>query len=190
MPLRTGLFVALLAAAPLVAQAQSKEQMIADWTRDKTNVLDYTRAIPDSALGFRATPGVRTLAEQIEHIVQTNEQVAAEALRGAANPKLGDPKVYLKNKAALVKYVTDTYLTQRTSAPSAASVSMSTAVCTVMCSEPMILAPARGRWPWYSARIAMRPGISNSARRISLRPNSAKLRSRTLNGGRPACTAA
>lgn len=109
MPLRTGLFVALLAAAPLVAQAQSKEQMIADWTRDKTNVLDYTRAIPDSALGFRPTPGVRTLAEQIEHIVQTNEQVAAEALRGAANPKLGDPKVYLKNKAALVKYVTDTY---------------------------------------------------------------------------------
>ena len=31
--------------------------------------------------------------------------------------------------------------TQRTSAPSSTSVSMSTAVCTVMCSEPMIFAP-------------------------------------------------
>ena len=35
-------------------------------------------------------------------------------------------------------------LTQRTSAPSSVSVSMSTAVCTVMCSEPMIFAPASG----------------------------------------------
>ena len=35
-------------------------------------------------------------------------------------------------------------LTQRTSAPSSTSVSMSTAVCTVMCSEPMIFAPASG----------------------------------------------
>ena len=34
--------------------------------------------------------------------------------------------------------------TQRTSAPSAASVSISTAVCTVMCSEPMMRAPASG----------------------------------------------
>jgi hypothetical protein len=34
--------------------------------------------------------------------------------------------------------------TQRTSAPSAVSVSMSTAVWTVMCSEPMIRAPFSG----------------------------------------------
>ncbi len=34
--------------------------------------------------------------------------------------------------------------TQRTSAPSRDSVSSSTAVCTVMCSEPMMRAPASG----------------------------------------------
>ena len=34
--------------------------------------------------------------------------------------------------------------TQRTSAPSATRVSISTAVCTVMCSEPAIRAPCRG----------------------------------------------
>ena len=35
-------------------------------------------------------------------------------------------------------------LAQRTSAPSAASVSMSTAVWIVMCNEPVILAPLSG----------------------------------------------
>jgi hypothetical protein len=36
-------------------------------------------------------------------------------------------------------------LTQRTSAPSSVSVSISTAVCTVMCRLPMIFAPESGR---------------------------------------------
>src|SRR5690606_36134832 len=71
-------------------------------------------------------------------------------------------------------------LAQRTSAPSSTSVSMSTAVCTVMCSEPAILAPLSGFAAAYSLRVAMRPGISCSARRISLRPNSARDRSATL----------
>ena len=36
-------------------------------------------------------------------------------------------------------------LAQRTCAPSAVKVSISTAVCTVMCSEPAMRAPASGR---------------------------------------------
>src|SRR5918992_6080983 len=71
-------------------------------------------------------------------------------------------------------------LTHRTSAPSATSVSMSTAVWMVMCSEPMILAPRSGRASAYSARTAIRPGISCSASWISLRPYSASDRSATL----------
>ena len=63
---------------------------------------------------------------------------------------------------------------QRTSAPSSTSVSMSTAVWMVMCSEPVMRAPVSGLVVPYSARIAMRPGISCSARRISSRPNSAR----------------
>ena len=47
---------------------------------------------------------------------------------------------------------------QRTWAPSATSVSISTAVCTVMCSEPVIRAPASGLLAPYSARSAIRPG--------------------------------
>src|SRR5262245_12538816 len=49
----------------------------------------------------------------------------------------------------------------------------------VMCSEPLMRAPRSGCWLAYSSRIAMRPGISVSAIRISLRPQSARLRSVT-----------
>src|SRR6185436_20599225 len=69
---------------------------------------------------------------------------------------------------------------QRTEAPSAFSVSISTAVWIVMCSEPETRAPLSGCFAAYSSRIAIRPGISVSAIRISLRPQSASLRSATL----------
>src|SRR5690606_8554530 len=63
---------------------------------------------------------------------------------------------------------------QRTSAPSAISVLMSTAVWIVMCSEPAMRAPLSGWDGPYSARTAIRPGISLSAMSISLRPQSAR----------------
>src|SRR3954465_2919123 len=69
---------------------------------------------------------------------------------------------------------------QRTSAPSATRVSMSTAVCTVMCREPAIRAPDSGLLSPYRSRIAIRPGISCSASWISVRPKSADARSATL----------
>ncbi len=70
-------------------------------------------------------------------------------------------------------------LAQRTWAPSATRVSMSTAVCTVMCSEPAIRAPASGWDEPNSARSAMSPGISCSARRSWCRPASASSMSAT-----------
>src|SRR4051812_54816 len=69
--------------------------------------------------------------------------------------------------------------TQRTSAPSATSVSMSTAVCTVMCSDPAMRAPFSGCAAAYSRRIAIRPGISCSASLSWVRPASARDRSAT-----------
>jgi hypothetical protein len=62
---------------------------------------------------------------------------------------------------------------QRTSAPSALSVSISTAVWIVMCSEPQMRAPRSGWVGPNSSRVAIRPGISVSAMAISLRPHSA-----------------
>ncbi len=71
-------------------------------------------------------------------------------------------------------------LAQRTCAPSSTSVSMSTAVWIVMCSEPVMRAPVSGLACEYLARSDIRPGISCSASSISLRPNSASERSATL----------
>src|SRR5271166_3128677 len=69
---------------------------------------------------------------------------------------------------------------QRTSAPSALSVSMSTAVWMVMCREPAMRAPRSGCCGANSSRIAIRPGISVSAIAISLRPQPASATSATL----------
>src|SRR4051812_26049722 len=77
---------------------------------------------------------------------------------------------------------------QRTWAPRDERVSIRTAVWIVMWRLPTILRPLRGWALAYSARTAMRPGISCSARRISLRPQSARERSLTLNS-RPAAAA-
>ncbi len=69
---------------------------------------------------------------------------------------------------------------QRTSAPRAFSVSISTAVWMVMCRQPATRAPFSGCDGPYSFRTAIRPGISSSAMAISLRPQSASERSLTL----------
>merc|ERR1719238_2080073 len=63
---------------------------------------------------------------------------------------------------------------QRTLAPNADKVSMSTPVWMVMCREPLMLRPLKGCEGPYSFRAAIKPGISCSARVSSLRPNSAK----------------
>ena len=69
---------------------------------------------------------------------------------------------------------------QRTVAPSTCNVSISTAVWIVICRQPAIRAPASGLDAPYSARTAIRPGISSSAMAISLRPHSASEMSFTL----------
>ena len=68
---------------------------------------------------------------------------------------------------------------QRTCAPKSTRVSISTAVCTVMCSDPVMRAPASGRASMCCARRAISPGISVSASSIWSRPAAAKLRSAT-----------
>ena len=67
---------------------------------------------------------------------------------------------------------------QRTVAPSAIRVSISTAVWMVMCRQPAMRAPASGFVAPNSARSAIRPGISSSAIEISLRPQPARLKCR------------
>mmetsp|Transcript_8841 Transcript_8841/g.22742 ORF Transcript_8841/g.22742 Transcript_8841/m.22742 type:complete len:216 (+) Transcript_8841:860-1507(+) len=69
---------------------------------------------------------------------------------------------------------------QRTLAPSALSVSMSTAVWMVMCSDPEMLTPLSGCAGPNSFLHCMSPGHSTSAISISTRPKSACAMSFTL----------
>ena len=60
-----------------------------------------------------------------------------------------------------------------TSAPRAVRVSMSTAVCVVMCRHPAIRAPFSGLDSLYIFRICIKPGISFSAISMHFRPHDA-----------------
>jgi hypothetical protein len=73
----------------------------------KAAVLRYIDAAPDSMLGFRPTPGVRTYAQQIEHAAGGDAFLAHLAITGSGKvPSLGDTAQYLHNKAALREYAT------------------------------------------------------------------------------------
>jgi DinB family protein len=104
--------ISLLMALPGLAGAQSRAypDLMADFQRNRSTVLAYIDAMPDSAADFRPTPGVRTFAGQFDHILSTNLDVAAVALRGLKTaPSLGDSTVYLHNKAGLKRYAEATY---------------------------------------------------------------------------------
>ncbi|HKO16976.1 MAG TPA: DinB family protein [Gemmatimonadaceae bacterium] len=106
---RLSITLALLAAFPGLARAQTKQQMIDDWQRQRANVLAYLDAMPDSAMAFRPTPGVRDFAQQIEHAVTTDLLVAALALRGESNAPFTLDTTQMHQKAVLRDYTDRTY---------------------------------------------------------------------------------
>ncbi|MGH7539677.1 MAG: DinB family protein [Gemmatimonadota bacterium] len=67
--------------------------------------IAFVRAIPDSALRWAPTPGVRDFAQQIEHIVIDNVLIAS----GGQMPSYGNPEDYLNDKGALEAVVETTY---------------------------------------------------------------------------------
>lgn len=110
--MRTLPLAALLAAGSISAppvRAQSfipRDALIAMVEVHKGALLRYLDAAPDSMLGYRPVPGVRTFAEQIEHAAWGNAFIAHTAITGSDKvPSFGDAeKNYLKTKAALRTY--------------------------------------------------------------------------------------
>ena len=93
-----------LSAFVSTVQAQTKQQLVEDWERQRANFLAYIDAMPDSAMSFHPTPGVRDFAQQIQHAVGTNLEVAAMALRGLKDPPFSLDSTQLHQKAALRDY--------------------------------------------------------------------------------------
>jgi hypothetical protein len=100
--------VAALSIATSV-HAQTKQQLLDDWERQRTNMLAYIDAMPDSAMTFHPTPGVRDFAQQIQHAVSTDLEVAATALRGLKEAPFTLDSTQLHQKAALRDYTERAY---------------------------------------------------------------------------------
>src|SRR5438477_60399 len=139
---------------------------------------------PSSTMRSGPAPSGHTSASLVHH--QYSSSVSPfHAKTAAPRGLVGVPPRPTATAAAAVSCVLKMlHEAQRTSAPRSISVSISTAVCTVMWSEPVMRAPPSGLVAAYRARSAMSPGISCSARRISRRPSSASARSFTLKRGR------
>src|SRR5947207_2233802 len=138
---------------------------------------------PSSTMRSGPAPSGHTSASLVHH--QYSSSVSPFHAKTAAPRLVGVPPRPTATAAAAVSCVLKMlHEAQRTSAPRSISVSISTAVCTVMWSEPVMRAPPSGLVAAYRARSAMSPGISCSARRISRRPSSASARSFTLKRGR------
>jgi len=98
------LALATIAARPAAAQI-STAALIAVVENHKAAVLRYIDVAPESMLGFRATKGVRTYAEQMAHAAGSDALIAHLAITGSMKvPAMGDTAVYLHNKAALRTY--------------------------------------------------------------------------------------
>src|SRR5437764_3332843 len=105
------LLAATLALSTLAsdARAQTRQQLVDDWARQRTNVLAYIDAMPDSGMAFHPTAGVRDFAQQIVHVVSTNLEVAAAALRGLNEAPFALDTTQLHQKAALRDYTDRAY---------------------------------------------------------------------------------
>lgn len=104
------LFALLLGATatPLAAQTITREVLAADFDRQKAILMAYVDAMPDSGMAFAPTRGVRSYAQQLEHIAQATGMIVSQ-VSGAGAPPAGDARVYLKDKTALKDFITRTF---------------------------------------------------------------------------------
>lgn len=98
----------LSAVAPLAAQVPDRSVLVSDFERQKGILMKYVDAMPDSGMAFAPTKGVRTYAQQLEHIAQATAGIIGQVTK-AGTPPAGDPKVYLADKAALKDFITRSF---------------------------------------------------------------------------------
>ena len=90
--------------------AQSKEQMIADWQRAKAYTKTYLDAMPESGYSYKPTPEMRTFAAQMLHLTDANYYFASTA-SGKPSPfgQKSAEKTVPQTKDATTKAVMDSY---------------------------------------------------------------------------------
>lgn len=69
----------ILLTASVYAQAQSTEELVKDWERAKAYTKEYLDAMPESGYSTKPTPEMRSFAEQILHLTDTDYGFVAAA---------------------------------------------------------------------------------------------------------------
>ncbi|RYU92211.1 damage-inducible protein DinB [Mucilaginibacter terrigena] len=103
---------ALLILAGSSAFAQiTKDQTVAEWTRAKAYTKAYLDAMPADGFAFKATPEVRTFAQQFLHLADANYFfiVTASGKESPLGKGVSVEKTVAQTKEATTKAVMDSY---------------------------------------------------------------------------------
>ena len=113
--MKTMVFAALLAvgvstAAPAqdaVSVEEMRTMLINNFEMARMMDVEFAEAIPDSALRWAPTEGVRGFTDQVAHAGMGNTLFAATAMQADRPPR--DTAAYLNDKTALVEALNEAY---------------------------------------------------------------------------------
>ena len=80
----------------------SVDMLINTWKEFRKGLIAEVEQIPEDQFSFRATPDTRSIAEVIQHIVETQKILVGEACRPDASLRRQPFPDYLKEYAAAV----------------------------------------------------------------------------------------
>ena len=104
------LLIALVAVTCTTVFAQlTKEQQITEWKRAKAYTKAYLDAMPADGYTFKATPEVKTFAEQMLHLSDANYYFLSAASGKPSPLKAQNEKTVAQTKEATSKVVLDSY---------------------------------------------------------------------------------
>lgn len=102
--------LAIILLNMLTAKAQSVSELVVDWERAKAYTLEYLEAMPDDQYDLKATPEVRSFAEQMLHITEGNYGFASAAAGVDSPVPFGETeKTADTSKANVIKLVSEGY---------------------------------------------------------------------------------
>ncbi len=107
---KLALLFTLLVITGTTAFAQiTKEQNIAEWTRAKAYTKVYLEAMPEDGFVFKATPEVRTFAQQMLHLAGANYMFSSSAAGKTPPAEANAEKAVAPTKTDVTKAVLDSY---------------------------------------------------------------------------------
>src|SRR4026208_2625951 len=92
--------ISAMLSAQIMNEEDIRSQFIKDWERARAYTIDYLNTVPADKYSFKATDSIRSFAEQMLHLAQSNVNIFAFAT-GATNI-IGD-RILEESRAAQTK---------------------------------------------------------------------------------------